>query len=157
MEYDSAHPGGAHRASRWIRETLASFRTLGGRSTRQRRRILEAIDAAPAGVSAEELVTEVGASAGLLARSTVYRTLDTLREIGAVDVVHPSPEHHRYLARRTSHQHHIVCEGCGRLAVLDGCAFDQMMAAVEHGTGFAVTRHTLEIFGACEACRVTAS
>ena len=157
MEYDSAPTGGSRRASRWIRETLASFRSLGGRSTRQRRRILEAIDAAPAGVSAEELVSEVGAAAGQPARSTVYRTLDTLREIGAVEVVHPSPEHHRYIARRTPHQHHIVCEDCGYLAVLDGCAFDEMMAAVQRATGFAVTRHTLEIFGACEVCRVTAS
>ncbi len=157
MPYDSAPTGGSRRASRWIRETLASFRSLGGRSTRQRRRILEAIDAAPAGVSAEELVSEVGTAAGQPARSTVYRTLDTLREIGAVEVVHPSPEHHRYIARRTPHQHHIVCEGCGRLAVLDGCAFDEMIAAVQRTTGFAVTRHTLEIFGACEACRPTAS
>ena len=141
------------RPSAWIGETLAALRRLGGRATPQRRRILEAIDAAPAGASAEELVTVVSGSAGRAARSTVYRTLDTLREIGAVDIVHPRPEHHRYIPRRTADQHHVVCEACGRVALVQDCEFQRTVEAIETETRYTVRRHTLEIFGTCEECR----
>ncbi len=83
------------------------------------------------------------------ARSTVYRTLDTLRAMGAIEIVHPTPKHHCSLARRTPHQRHIVCESCGRLAVVDGCAFHRVVEAIESETGFDVERHTLEVFGRC--------
>ena len=105
--------------STWISRTLAALRSAGGRVTDQRRLILAEIDAAPAGMSAEELVAAVRQADGDASRSTVYRTLDLLREIDAVETVHPSPEQHRYLARRTPDQHHVVCEQCSSVALID--------------------------------------
>ncbi len=138
--------------SSWAHDTVRRLQGVGGRVTRQRREILAAIDAAAAGVSAEELVATVSARLGRPARSTVYRTLETLRAMGAIDIVHPTPEHHRYLARRTPHQHHIVCESCGRVAVVDGCEFYRVIEAIESKTGFDIGRHTLEVFGRCAEC-----
>ncbi len=136
----------------WIDRTLAALRDAGGRVTDQRRLILAAIDASPAGVSAEELVAAVQESRGDASRSTVYRTLDLLRDIDAVETVHPSPEQHRYLARRTPDQHHVVCQTCGTVEIIERCTFDAIANEVELQTGFAVTGHSLEVFGQCGPC-----
>ena len=144
--------------STWISRTLAALRSAGGRVTDQRRLILAEIDAAPAGMSAEELVTAVRRSDGDASRSTVYRTLDLLRDIDAVETVHPSPEQHRYLARRTPDQHHVVCEQCSSVALIDSCTFDTTTTTeIERRTGFAITGHVLEVFGLCGACHSSAT
>ena len=144
--------------STWISRTLAALRSAGGRVTDQRRLILAEIDAAPAGMSAEELVAAVRQADGDASRSTVYRTLDLLREIDAVETVHPSPEQHRYLARRTPDQHHVVCEQCSSVALIDRCTFDTTTTTeIERQTGFAITGHVLEVFGLCGACHSSAT
>ncbi|MBM4436096.1 MAG: transcriptional repressor [Actinobacteria bacterium] len=131
---------------------MAALHREGGRATRQRRMILEVIDAAPKGISAEELTSSLARTGVRAARSTIYRTLDTLRRIGAVELVHRRPEHHRYLARRSAHQHHVVCEACGAVGVFEGCQVERALDAIGAKTGFAVERHTLELFGRCPDC-----
>ncbi len=143
--------------SAWIDRTLAALRNAGGRITEQRRVILAAIDAAPAGISAEELVSALKQTNADASRSTVYRTLDLLRDIDAVETVHPSPEQHRYLARRTPDQHHVVCQTCGTVDIIERCTFDSITDDVELQTGFAVTGHSLEVFGLCGPCHSAAS
>jgi len=138
--------------SAWIDRTIAALRDDGGRVTDQRRLILAAIDASPAGISAEELVASVRESSGDASRSTVYRTLDLLRDIDAVETVHPSPEQHRYLARRSPDQHHVVCQTCGTVEIIERCTFDAITSEVELQTGFEVTGHSLEVFGLCGPC-----
>ena len=152
----SREPGaGEAEASRWVEATEAALRRAGGRSTAARRGILRLLDAAEGGMSAEELLAALGAAGLPAARSTVYRTLDTLREIGAVETVHPNPEHHRYLARRSSHQHHLVCEVCGTVTTFDGCDLEDEVIAAAVATGFRVRQHTLEILGSCAECGPT--
>jgi Fur family transcriptional regulator, ferric uptake regulator len=153
MTVASPEPGEAEKeASRWVATTEAALRRAGGRSTAARRGILGLLDAADGGMSAEELLLALGAAGLPAARSTVYRTLDTLREIGAVETVHPDPEHHRYLARRSAHQHHLVCEICGTVTTFDGCDLEDEVIAAAVATGFRVRRHTLEILGSCAEC-----
>lgn len=147
-EVDGAPP----ETSRWVERTESALRDAGGRSTGSRRGILRMLDASEAGMSAEELLLALEKAGVPTARSTVYRTLDTLREIGAVDTVHPNPEHHRYLARRSSHQHHLVCEACSTVTTFDGCDLEDHLIATAVATGFRVRRHTLEIFGICGEC-----
>ncbi len=77
--------------SPWVLATESALRRAGGRSTRSRRGILLALDSAPEGLSGEELLAALDHADLQTARSTVYRTLDTLRRIGAVDTVHPAP------------------------------------------------------------------
>ena len=149
----SPEPGPAETAaSRWVAATEAALRRAGGRSTVARRAILSLLDAAEGGMSAEELLAALGTAGLPAARSTVYRTLDTLREIGAVETVHPNPEHHRYLARRSAHQHHLVCEVCGTVTTFDGCDLEDEVIVAAVATGFRVRQHTLEILGNCRDC-----
>ncbi len=138
--------------SPWVLATEAALRRSGGRSTRSRRGILLALDSAPEGLSGEELLSALDDAGLQIARSTVYRTLDTLRQIGAVDTVHPAPEQHRYLPRRSRHQHHLVCESCGLVMTFDGCDLEDDLIAAASAAGFQVSGHTLEIFGACRDC-----
>ena len=138
--------------SSWVLATESALRRAGGRSTRSRRGILLALDSSSEGLSGEELLSALDDAGLQTARSTVYRTLDTLRRIGAVDTVHPAPEQHRYLPRRSRHQHHLVCESCGTVMTFDGCDLEDDLIAAASATGFQVSGHTLEIFGACRDC-----
>ncbi len=153
MPDPAAHPKTDSPApSPWVLATESALRRSGGRSTRSRRGILLALDSAPEGLSGEELLSALDAAGLQTARSTVYRTLDTLRQIRAVDTVHPAPEQHRYLARRSLHQHHLVCESCGTVTTFDGCDLEDDLIAAASASGFQVSGHTLEIFGACRDC-----
>lgn len=133
---------------------MAALRQRGRRTTNQRLRILTELDGAPDGLSAEEFVACLGLGHGEPGRSTAYRTLSLLARIGAVDIVHPKLERHRYVPRRTSHQHHIVCDTGGRIAVFEGCRFDEIASRVAGQTGYSVLGHSLELSGRWAECRV---
>ena len=47
-------------------------------------------------------------------RATVFRTLEVLEEIGAVERLDLPSGEHAYVGCEPAHHHHIVCSGCGR-------------------------------------------
>ncbi|MEU9590876.1 transcriptional repressor [Streptomyces sp. NPDC048193] len=87
-------------------------------------------------------------------QATVYRTLETLTDVGLAHAVHgPGPK--RYGVSSEPH-HHTVCEECGRVQVL---AIADMREAVERITELAGLRAgasgALLLYGRCAGCTST--
>lgn len=86
--------------------------------------------------------------------STVYRTLEHLREKGEATVriddtgessyMHCAPEHHH---------HHAICRGCGRVEDVDCTAVEQFAESLRAIHGFKIDGHKIEFFGRCAACQ----
>lgn len=123
------------------------------RRTRQRAAVDEVLDASDDFMTAQELhavLRENGYGVGL---ATVYRTLQTLADDGAVDVLRLAGGESAY--RRCadeSHHHHLVCRSCGATVEVAGPAVERWTRRVADENGYIDVSHTLEIFGTCPRC-----
>lgn len=85
--------------------------------------------------------------------ATVYRTLPLLEEAGIIrDVAAPGGKRsYEHVWSRTHHDH-LVCTTCGRTVEFTYPAIEVLQEAVAREHGFVLTRHRLELFGACDRC-----
>ena len=102
--------------------------------------------------TAAELVAQARARHLDIGRATVFRTLEVLEEIGAVERLDLPSGEHAYVGCEPAHHHHVVCSGCGRTSEIDDAGLGPVMREVARQTGYRVDEHRLELFGVCPAC-----
>jgi Fur family ferric uptake transcriptional regulator len=122
---------------------LAALRAHGLRVTEPRRRLLDALFAAPEPVSAETL-----AGGGDLA--SAYRNLETFEGVGLVRHVHLGHGPGRYALR--DHGGWAACEACGRHVRLPAAALARLRALVREATGIDAGFDHFPILGRCPEC-----
>jgi len=125
----------------------------GYRMTPQRMMILEAVEAAEDHISAEEIYTAVCNRYPHLNISTVYRTLELLKEQGLVTETDMGDGRVRYHSIKKGHHHHLVCQKCGKVIDLDESALAPLKDALSKEYGFDADLKHLAIFGVCDKCR----
>ena len=124
----------------------------GPRATRQRAAVSAALDSVADFRSAQELhdlLRRRGEAVGL---TTVYRTLQTMADTGAVDVLRSADGESVYRRCSSGHHHHLVCRSCGRTVEVAGPAVESWTDEIAAQHGFSDVSHTLEVFGTCAAC-----
>ncbi len=123
-----------------------------GRLTAQRAAIARAVTGIPSAFTVEELAAVVRrADSGAGATATVYRAVAAMESSRFVERVGSRNGSVLYARCATpSHHHHIVCDGCGRIAHAE-CP---VVAGVEarRGDGFVITRHEVTLYGLCPEC-----
>jgi Fur family ferric uptake transcriptional regulator len=123
---------------------LNTVRAHGLRVSRARRSLLEALLAADAPLTAEEI-------AGGADVASVYRNLETLEAIGIVGHVHLGHGPGRYtLSARGSGW--ATCESCGRSTPLPAPALERIRAVVREAAGFDAGFSHFPIVGHCAEC-----
>jgi Fur family ferric uptake transcriptional regulator len=127
------------------------LRERGSRLTPQRRAILRIIREHEGHLSADEIYDLARREVPRLSLSTVYRTLDLLKELDLVSELQLAGDHSRYEAQSQEHQH-LVCLSCGKVVEFQcaHCTAVHQRLASEHG--FSITGGRVEIFGYCEEC-----
>jgi Fe2+ or Zn2+ uptake regulation protein len=139
-----------------LRRVLALVRDRGGRVTTSRRAIIDALLSAPDHhVTAQALAERVQASHPDIHASTVYRTLDTLTELGVVEHTHLGHGATVYHLTDERHQH-LVCERCGAVVEVPLRAFDPLVTELRATYGFTVHPEHVALVGRCRACAATA-
>ncbi len=133
---------------------LRSLAQAGYSSTRPRRAIVEAIAAAPGGITAADILERARQAHPGLGLVTVYRTLDILSNLGLVRRIHTADGCHTYALTQCAHGHHVVCERCHQAVEFEGCELHELMQSVTQQTGYQVTDHWLEMFGLCPRCQM---
>jgi Fe2+ or Zn2+ uptake regulation protein len=133
----------------------AALRRRGLPLTVQRRRLLERFLTCTDHPAADTLHADVALQVPGLSRATVYRTLETLVELGlAVRIAHPGWEV-RYDPRVDLH-HHLVCDRCGTVADHDSGELDHLPLPRKAG-GFHASGYTVQFRGLCLRCREPAA
>lgn len=127
---------------------------LGPRMTRQRTAVVETLRAVDRFASPKvihEALEQRGEKVGL---TTVYRTLQSLAEIGAVDVLQTPDGETLYRHCLTDHHHHhLVCTRCGRSEEVEGGPVEKWAELVAARYGYKLVAHDAEIYGVCRACQ----
>lgn len=127
---------------------------LGQRNTKQREAVVNTLKNLNAFASAKtihETLTESGHTVGL---TTVYRTLQALAEIGAVDEITMAGGQTLYRhCLSDEHHHHLVCTRCGRTEEIDGGPVETWARTVAKEHGYTVHSHDAEVYGYCPSCQ----
>jgi Fe2+ or Zn2+ uptake regulation protein len=134
-----------------LERILALLRAEGGRVTSARRALVEALLAADAHVTADDLAARVQADHPEVHRSTVYRTLDALEGLGVV--VHSHLGHGGGVYHLADERHqHLVCETCGAVVEVPDEVFTPLVRTVRKRYGFAIEPGHFALVGTCAAC-----
>ena len=102
--------------------------------------------------TAAELVAAARGRRLGVGRATVFRTLEVLEELGAVERLDLPNGEHAYVGCEPAHHHHVVCSRCGRTSEIDDAGLRSVVRDVAQQTGYRVDEHRLELFGLCPAC-----
>jgi Fur family peroxide stress response transcriptional regulator len=126
---------------------------IGHRLTPQRLYILEALVGAESHPTAEEIFAQVRRTCPTTSLATVYKTLDTLKEMGEVLELEFSDGSNHYDGLRPVAHPHVICEQCGRIEDVDVDGVSAMQAAAVRESGFQIRSHRIEFYGVCRGCQ----
>jgi Fur family ferric uptake transcriptional regulator len=85
-------------------------------------------------------------------RATVFRTLEVLEALGAIERLDLPTGEHAYVGCEPLHHHHVVCSRCGRSSEIRDADLQRIVRRVSKQTGYRVDDHRLELFGLCPTC-----
>jgi Fur family ferric uptake transcriptional regulator len=126
----------------------------GCRLTPQREMVLSIMHRLEGLATAEEIHHQVQALSTSVDISTVYRTLDLLRELRLVASVDPRGGQRRYrlLGLHGSHLH-LVCQKCGRVIGIETGPAQALVERARAEHGFEIDLEHLTIPGLCGSCQ----
>ena len=125
-----------------------------GRTTRQKLLIAQILREAGCPLTAGEIYVRAAGIQPQLAKSTVYRNLEALRERG--EVSHGLLENGESLyeaVRPHEHKHYMICKGCNAMVDLPACPLHALEEEIAGAAGFTVTDHVIQLYGYCRECR----
>jgi Fur family ferric uptake transcriptional regulator len=131
---------------------VAALDRAGYRLTEPRRSIAALIGDQDGHFTAAELVADARVRHLGVGRATVFRTLELLERIGAVERLDLPSGEHAYVGCEPAHHHHVICSRCGRTSKIDDASLRPVVSEVARQTGYRVDEHRLELFGLCPAC-----
>jgi Fur family peroxide stress response transcriptional regulator len=136
-----------------LKQFEAACRARGLAVTVQRRRILELLLGRTDHPTADEVYAEVQEHLPGVSRTTVYRVLDTLVELGVITKA-ASPGAAVRFDPTTRRHHHLVCLHCDRLIDLADDALDVAIRLPKRaGPAFEIQDYSVHFTGVCAACR----
>ena len=133
-------------------ELREQFKAKGVPLTHQRLAVYEELSGRHDHPSAESLYASLKKAYPSLSLATVYKTLQTLHEMGMVSRVDSPTAQARYDAIVETH-HHAVCTSCGRIEDLFDARLDKLPAP--KAPGFVPAGHSVHFHGLCAACAKT--
>ena len=130
---------------------LALVRQRGGRVTTCRRALLAELVRTSDHVTADDLAERVRERHPDIHRSTIYRSLSDLEDLGIVDHVHLGHGRAVYHLADARHQH-IVCEECGDVTEVPTALFQPLEEALLSDYGFRIQPGHFAVVGHCAHC-----
>jgi len=121
--------------------------------TLQRMLVIEALHNADRHISAEEIYKQLHRRHPYVNVSTVYRTLELLKELNLVTETDFGEGRVRYHVAEKGHHHHLICHACGETIDLEDSALDLLRDGLLREYGFDAGLRHLAISGRCSSCR----
>jgi Fur family ferric uptake transcriptional regulator len=131
---------------------VSALDRAGYRLTEPRRSLAALIADQDGHFTAAALVAETRSRRLGVGRATVFRTLEVLEELGAIERLDLPSGEHAYIGCDPLHHNHVVCSSCGRTTEIDDAGLRSVVRDVARQTGFRVDEHRLQLFGLCPAC-----
>ncbi len=142
--------GGAGVSETELRELLEG---AGHKLTPPRSEVLRLLADRTGTFTAAELQTALAATAPEIGRATVFRTLDLLIDLGALERLRLPTGQEGYVLCHPHHHHHVVCSSCGRIGEVESRVLEGVLRTAVEDSGFVLQAHTFELSGVCSPCR----
>ncbi|HNB50555.1 MAG TPA: Fur family transcriptional regulator [Anaerolineales bacterium] len=136
-----------------IHTWLALLQGNGYRLTTPRRAVVETMAASDRSLSPADVYDLAREECPGLGLVTVYRTLEKLEELGAIQRVHHTHGCQAFVAQIPGHNHLLLCQNCGRVEYFTGDELEPLMTNVARNSGYEIREHWLQLFGLCQTCR----
>jgi Fur family ferric uptake transcriptional regulator len=128
------------------------LRAGGQRLTPQRLLILELLYAHGDHATADDIFAAAHERYPYLNISTVYRTLELLRDIGIVAETDLGDGKRQFELLSDDRHHHLICLNCGHVEEIDDQPFGSLREELLASHGFRARIDHLAIFGTCQYC-----
>jgi Fur family ferric uptake transcriptional regulator len=133
---------------------IAALEDAGYRLTGPRRALADLIaDRGGSTFTAADLVADAQARRLGIGRATVFRAIELLVSVGAVERVDLQSGEHAYVACVPTHHHHVICSSCANTTEIGDLGLGAVAREVARRTGYRIAEHRLELFGLCPACQ----
>jgi Fur family ferric uptake transcriptional regulator len=132
---------------------IQRVRGLGFKMTHQRAAILRALCGLDGHASVERVYERVQQQHRDLDLSTVYRTLERLRDLHVVSQTDLGRGCAEFEIVTDRPHHHLLCQGCGRVIDMDHSYLAPVGRAIREDLGFDAVFSHFAIFGLCRQCR----
>ena len=135
-------------------ELTALLRNHGYKVTPQRLAVYEALAEKPWHPNAEMLYKKLQPKYPAMSFATVYKTVEILRDIKAIQILNAGEDSSRYDANMHEH-YHLCCTECGIIldVPMDKVIREQLNSLVQSQGGFLVTGGQFYFYGLCSKCQ----
>jgi Fur family ferric uptake transcriptional regulator len=134
-------------------ESIKVIKERGFRLTPQRQMILDVLHEAGGHCTPEEVYRRVQCKSSAINRTTVYRTLEFLVSLGLVTTAHIQGNQVIYELASDHPHHHIVCQHCNHVEVIDHEMVAALFTKLEEKSGYIINTDHLVLFGVCAHCQ----
>jgi Fe2+ or Zn2+ uptake regulation protein len=134
-----------------VQALAALLREKGMSVTHQRLTVYRALLEDVTHPDADQLLNRVRRQLPSISLGTVYKALDTLKELGAVLEVDSPKSATRYEALVEPH-HHLICDVCEQILDLHEPAYTNLRPPARAAAGFVVASCTVQFRGRCRRC-----
>ena len=134
-------------------QMVQTLKESGHRPTPQRLMILSAVRHSGGHVTAAEILDEVKESYSFIDTSTVYRTLDMLKQMRLISETDMGGGRYAYEWLDQVRHHHLICQKCDSVIVLDDRFLDTLGGQILDNYGFEPDIDHIALFGECQQCR----
>jgi Fur family ferric uptake transcriptional regulator len=143
----------------WAELALGGLDQPGHRSGAAREAVVRLLAGQECCLSAQEISERLRAAGEPVGTASVYRALDLLHRNGMLHRVQLGDAEARYEPRMAGgeHHHHVVCDGCGRIAQFEDPALERAIDRLAARLRHRVSGHDVVIHGACERCAARGS
>lgn len=148
-------PSSPAHTSAALAATIERLRDAGQRVTPQRVLILGVFTRGEH-LTAHEVYARVARVNPAVNRSTVYRTLERLRDLGLLSETDLGGSERHFEILGEDRHHHLVCRGCGALFRFDDELVRPLREMARARYDFAARIDHLALFGLCARCQATA-
>jgi Fe2+ or Zn2+ uptake regulation protein len=136
-----------------LEEMAQALRQAGYRLTQPRLAVLQVLQENNGYLSPTEIHERGRALYPSLGLVTVYRTLETLDELGLARRVHGRGNCHGYARANSASGHYLVCRHCGQVTEFPCEGMKGIIETMQQRSGFTVEEHLLELEGLCPTCQ----
>ena len=134
--------------------TNSDLRKAGLKVTLPRLKILQILENAQEHhLSAEDVYRILVDSGEEIGLATVYRVLTQFQEAGLIVRHHFEGEHSVFEMNHGMHHDHLVCVKCGRVEEFVDEEIERRQEEIAKQAGYAITDHSLNIYGICARCQ----
>lgn len=131
---------------------IKELKEKGYRLTPQRMMVVEVLHGGAQHISVEEIYEQIRAKYPYANISTVYRTLDLLKELNLVTETELGDGKVRYHPADKGHHHHLICQRCGAIIDLSEDVLSGLKSKLLSEYGFQADLRHLAVFGLCSGC-----